>query len=110
MESGLCWVPGCAEGSERARHFVRLWTLKEAYVKAVGRGIGARPGLRAFSVALEPSTQGMSAALPCMCCVWAVQHCLQHEVLFCCLCQRLVHAERDILPEVCTMCPEISEA
>ncbi len=58
MIDSLCWVPGCAEGQERARHFVQLWTLKEAYVKAVGRGIGARPGLRAFSVSLEASGHG----------------------------------------------------
>ena len=64
MLSCLCWVPGCAEGSERARHFVRLWTLKEAYVKAVGRGIGARPGLSAFSVCLEPSSSGTPLQTP----------------------------------------------
>ncbi|KAK9833335.1 hypothetical protein WJX81_007623 [Elliptochloris bilobata] len=43
-----------ASPSERAAHFVRLWTLKEAYVKAVGRGIDAPPGLRGFTVSLEP--------------------------------------------------------
>ena len=43
---------------ERARGFVRLWTLKEAYVKAVGRGIGARPGLQGFSVSLDHTDAG----------------------------------------------------
>lgn len=51
-------VAGCVDESERARHFVRLWTLKEAYVKAVGRGIGARPGLKAFSVSLDGHGSG----------------------------------------------------
>ena len=37
----------------RARRFVQLWTLKEAYVKAVGQGISAPPGLKGFSVLLE---------------------------------------------------------
>ena len=45
---------GMAAPSERAAHFVRLWTLKEAYVKAVGRGITAAPGLRGFTVSLQP--------------------------------------------------------
>ncbi len=40
-----------AEG--RARRFVQLWTLKEAYVKAVGQGISAPPGLKGFSVLLH---------------------------------------------------------
>lgn len=51
---------GCAEGEERAQHFVRLWTLKEAYVKAVGRGISGRPGLSAFSVSLDPINTGQA--------------------------------------------------
>ena len=93
-ESCLCWVPGCAEGPERARHFVRLWTLKEAYVKAVGRGIGARPGLRAFSMVLEPSSDGTplqtprywglpmppepcSNGTPLRTCLWAFSVCLK---------------------------------
>lgn len=38
---------------ERAALFIKLWTLKEAYVKAVGRGIAASPGLRGFSFQLE---------------------------------------------------------
>lgn len=33
---------------------MELWTLKEAYVKAVGRGISAAPGLKGFSVLLQP--------------------------------------------------------
>jgi hypothetical protein len=57
-EIKLCSGAECAEGEERAQHFVRLWTLKEAYVKAVGRGIGARPGLSAFSVSLHPRSTG----------------------------------------------------
>ena len=38
----------------RAKRFVELWTLKEAYVKAVGQGISAAPGLKGFSVLLQP--------------------------------------------------------
>lgn len=34
---------------------MKLWTLKEAYVKAVGRGISAAPGLKGFSFSLHPS-------------------------------------------------------
>jgi hypothetical protein len=30
-------------------HFIKLWTLKEAYVKAVGRGIAASPGMSGFA-------------------------------------------------------------
>ena len=49
---------GIATPGERAAHFVRLWTLKEAYVKAVGRGITAAPGLRGFTVSLQPGRRG----------------------------------------------------
>ncbi|GLI61226.1 hypothetical protein VaNZ11_003521 [Volvox africanus] len=38
---------------ERARHFMWLWTLKEAYVKARGTGISAPPGLRGFAIGFE---------------------------------------------------------
>ena len=38
----------------RAKRFMELWTLKEAYVKAVGQGISAAPGLKGFSVLLQP--------------------------------------------------------
>jgi len=47
---------------------VQLWTLKEAYVKAVGQGISAPPGLKGFSVLLQKDddialkTQQVSAA------------------------------------------------
>ena len=33
-------------------------------MKAVGRGIGARPGLRAFSVSLEATHSGNLCAIP----------------------------------------------
>lgn len=49
---------GVATPGERGAHFVRLWTLKEAYVKAVGRGITAAPGLRGFTVSLQPGGRG----------------------------------------------------
>ena len=42
---------------ERARRFVQLWTLKEAYVKAHGQGISAAPGLKGFSILLQPDSQ-----------------------------------------------------
>ena len=35
-------------GEPRQLFFLQLWTLKESYVKALGRGIGASPGLRSF--------------------------------------------------------------
>ncbi|KAG7668045.1 putative 4'-phosphopantetheinyl transferase [Nannochloris sp. 'desiccata'] len=42
----------------QAALFIKLWTLKEAYVKAIGKGIGAPPGLRGFSFLLnEPSCE-----------------------------------------------------
>jgi 4'-phosphopantetheinyl transferase len=40
-------------GEDRRLFFVQLWTLKEAYVKALGRGIGAPPGLRSFGFQLD---------------------------------------------------------
>lgn len=40
----------------RAKRFVQLWTLKEAYVKAVGQGISAAPGLSGFSIVLQPDS------------------------------------------------------
>ena len=43
------------EEDEEARRvlFIRLWTLKEAYVKATGRGIGAPPGLSSFTFSIN---------------------------------------------------------
>lgn len=40
------WAADVTDPAERQRRFVQLWTLKEAYVKAVGRGISAHPGLK----------------------------------------------------------------
>ena len=43
-------------GEDRNALFLKLWTLKEAYVKAVGRGIGAPPGLKSFSFSFLDSS------------------------------------------------------
>ena len=44
---------------ERQRRFLKLWTLKEAYLKAVGRGISGFPGLAGFSV--DPRPAGLAS-------------------------------------------------
>jgi len=50
-------------GEPRRRRFLELWTLKEAYVKALGRGIAAAP-LDSFALHLTPSPQERDAAAP----------------------------------------------
>ena len=55
----------------RAKHFIQLWTLKEAHVKALGRGILAAPGMSAFAVDLPwPNdschAEGLSRASICL--------------------------------------------
>ncbi|MFL6674351.1 MAG: 4'-phosphopantetheinyl transferase family protein [Massilia sp.] len=47
-------------GAARERHFFRLWTLKEAYAKATGQGIGA--GLRQVSFAIDKDEVSCSGA------------------------------------------------
>lgn len=45
-------VAGCELPQEQMRHFISIWTLKEAYVKAVGRGIMAAPGMTSFDMSI----------------------------------------------------------
>jgi hypothetical protein len=49
---------GCPDREVRAQHFLQLWTLKESYVKAVGRGISAPPGLSSFSFRIGGEGEG----------------------------------------------------
>ena len=44
----LAWIGCRPSGSERDKAFIRLWVRKEAYVKAVGGGLGI--DLKSFSV------------------------------------------------------------
>ena len=44
---------GISSADAQAKHFIRLWTLKEAHVKATGRGILAAPGMSAFSIDIQ---------------------------------------------------------
>ena len=58
--SGVCpeTFVSCRHESheERAKRFVQLQTLKEAYVKAYDQGISAAPGVKGFCILLQPDT------------------------------------------------------
>lgn len=57
-----------AAGPDQARTFMWLWALKEAFVKARGTGISAAPGLKGFTIGLQPmaapAVQRLAAAHP----------------------------------------------
>eukprot|EP00850_Spirogloea_muscicola_P009081 SM000050S17006 [mRNA] locus=s50:330254:334202:- [translate_table: standard] len=55
------WLQQCTSKEERRLRFLQLWTLKEAYVKAIGMGIQAAP-LRDFTFDLR-ACPGVSLAL-----------------------------------------------
>ena len=48
--------------SERSLCFFRLWTLKEAYLKAIGTGLGTP--LKSFAFALNRSASRLNRARP----------------------------------------------
>jgi 4'-phosphopantetheinyl transferase len=39
----LGWLSAAADASLRAERFLQLWTAKEAYLKAIGTGLGTDP-------------------------------------------------------------------
>eukprot|EP00887_Chlorella_sp_A99_P007790 scaffold20.g7790.t1 len=47
-------LAACTDPDTRAAYFLQLWTLKEAYVKALGTGLHGSPGTRSFSFRVEP--------------------------------------------------------
>ena len=54
----LTWVKRAQPGLDRDRAFIRLWVRKEAYVKAVGKGLGI--DLKSVSLLPDESPQGWS--------------------------------------------------
>lgn len=56
-ESEIRQLEALVDEDSRNEHFLRIWTLKEAYVKALGRGINAPPGLSGFSFLLDREEQ-----------------------------------------------------
>ena len=44
---------------------MQLWTLKEAYVKALGRGISASPGFKGFSINIDGKSGLSQATITC---------------------------------------------
>ena len=50
----VAWLHECAEGERQVR-FVELWTLKEAYVKAIGTGL-SQP-LNSFGFTIDSNRQ-----------------------------------------------------
>ncbi|KAL2632948.1 hypothetical protein R1flu_004427 [Riccia fluitans] len=50
------WLEDISDVSQQRRRFMQLWTLKEAYVKAVGKGISGVP-FREFSFRLTNSPE-----------------------------------------------------
>lgn len=51
-----------AQGDERRRAFFRVWTRKEAFVKALGRGLGY--ALDSFVVSVDPAPARLLVELP----------------------------------------------
>ncbi|KAI4373509.1 hypothetical protein MLD38_011628 [Melastoma candidum] len=47
------------------QHFIKLWTLKESYVKALGRGFSAQP-FKTFTIRIRESESGDICALNCL--------------------------------------------
>lgn len=53
-----------AEKDARDERFIQQWTLKEAFVKATGRGIRAAPGTKMFSILTARHVESDGASLP----------------------------------------------
>lgn len=54
----------CPSDEARTAYFLQLWTLKEAYVKALGRGISAPPGLRSFGFRVQANGHSQNGGSP----------------------------------------------
>ncbi len=66
----LAWLRSLPE-AERARGFLRLWTLKESWLKAVG--VGLHLPLRDVAVRVAPPGVELSAILPYRAADWRLQ-------------------------------------
>jgi 4'-phosphopantetheinyl transferase len=69
-------LQACRDGHDRARRFIELWTLKESFIKAIGKGL-SQP---LDSVTFDLSEEGAIGFIPPAACASETWNFSQYEV------------------------------